>query len=92
MYRIVITRTRVHFSNMVCGDGIRLQRTQVESTESSQSKVGQPLQSIKVKVSSSLIEEETAYVPSFQNSNKKKKKKKKEEKTQLPNCHSRVSA
>lgn len=35
------------------------------------------------KASSSLIEEETAHVPSFQ-----EEKKKKQEKTQLPNCHS----
>lgn len=61
----------------------RLQRIHVESTVSSQSKVGQLLQSIKVKASSSLIEEETAHVPSFQ-----EEKERREEKTQLPNCHS----
>lgn len=87
MYSTVITRTRVHlatWSEFGLRRRDRLQRKHGESTTSSQSKAGQPLQSIKVKASRSLIEEETAHVPSFQNS-----KKKKEEKTQLPNCHSR---
>lgn len=74
MYSTVITRTRVHFSNMVRPRRRdRLQRIYVESTASSQSKVGQLLQSIKVKASS-LIEEETAHVPSFQNSEEKERR------------------